>query len=283
MKCPSCENGHMKKITVKKYRAKLAGVEFDVDNARFLECDTCDEKAYDAKEIKRWEQILKQRPIFDSVVGTNHYLEAGIEVEKEENKCLREQLGLLQQELAESNAKREGLELREELYVKYTEMVSTYLYDDLEHTGYAQMQDGIYKLKKQLTAANEYDADCDGMAMKIRQLKAEIDSKDKVFEKKERIIHWLKKMRYGVQRESGITSVCDDAKDINGLIEALSQTADKKDKCEICRDWTPCRDCPYELIRTKPKCKTCGDSREVVVLYHGEREYEPCPDCNEDK
>ena len=61
MKCPMCEKGYMTKVTVIDYKAKLGGIEFDVVDAQLLRCDLCNEEAYHAKEVRRWEKILIQK------------------------------------------------------------------------------------------------------------------------------------------------------------------------------------------------------------------------------
>jgi hypothetical protein len=59
MECPTCGKGIMQKVIIKKYQAKLRNITFPVKDAEMLRCNICDEEVYSAKEIKRWESILK--------------------------------------------------------------------------------------------------------------------------------------------------------------------------------------------------------------------------------
>jgi len=50
----------MKEVVIEDYQARLKGITFPVKNAEYRECDTCGEKSYHCKEIRRWEQLLKK-------------------------------------------------------------------------------------------------------------------------------------------------------------------------------------------------------------------------------
>ena len=63
MKCPSCEEGTIEQIVVEEYIAELRGIVFLVEDAKIGKCDTCEEKIYHAKEIKRWEKLLDGKRI----------------------------------------------------------------------------------------------------------------------------------------------------------------------------------------------------------------------------
>ena len=59
MKCPMCANGTIVKLVIKNYKTKMGGKPIIVPKANIEECDTCKERLYHAKEIRRWERIAK--------------------------------------------------------------------------------------------------------------------------------------------------------------------------------------------------------------------------------
>ena len=61
MKCPYCDKGSISSKVVKEFHTKLGGIPFTVKDARIGQCDTCGKQAFDAKELKRWEQELKKQ------------------------------------------------------------------------------------------------------------------------------------------------------------------------------------------------------------------------------
>jgi putative zinc finger/helix-turn-helix YgiT family protein len=61
VKCPNCGKGEMRVESIQKYETKLRGIPFVVKDAKIAQCDTCGEQVYDAKEIKRWEEVLKKK------------------------------------------------------------------------------------------------------------------------------------------------------------------------------------------------------------------------------
>jgi len=60
-KCPICGKGEVKIESIKEFETKIRGIPIVVKDAKIAKCDACGEKIYDAKEIKRWEEILKQK------------------------------------------------------------------------------------------------------------------------------------------------------------------------------------------------------------------------------
>lgn len=58
-KCPTCGDGTMEPLVIKNYPARLSGVEFVVPEAHFKKCTKCPERTVNAREIKRWRQILQ--------------------------------------------------------------------------------------------------------------------------------------------------------------------------------------------------------------------------------
>jgi putative zinc finger/helix-turn-helix YgiT family protein len=61
VKCPNCGKGEMRVESIQKFETKLRGIPFVVKDAKIAQCDTCGEQVYDAKEIKRWEEVLKKK------------------------------------------------------------------------------------------------------------------------------------------------------------------------------------------------------------------------------
>lgn len=60
MKCPYCDEGKVTITVVPEYATQLGGVPFTVKNARIGQCDSCERKVFGAKEVKRWENDLRE-------------------------------------------------------------------------------------------------------------------------------------------------------------------------------------------------------------------------------
>ena len=58
-KCPECDTGLVSLKIIPEYPAKLNNITFTVNNALIAICDTCQHEIVSAKEIRRWEYILK--------------------------------------------------------------------------------------------------------------------------------------------------------------------------------------------------------------------------------
>ena len=83
MKCPYCDEGKVSFTVVPEYATQLGGVPFTVRNARIGQCDSCERKVFDAKEVRRWENDLREE------------LQArGTLVRAEQIRTIRESLGL---------------------------------------------------------------------------------------------------------------------------------------------------------------------------------------------
>ena len=54
-----CKPGIVTELIIPKYMARLKGIDFEVDNAKIDQCDSCGERYFHPKEIRRWEKILK--------------------------------------------------------------------------------------------------------------------------------------------------------------------------------------------------------------------------------
>ena len=83
VKCPICGKGKMILKSIPKFETKLRGIPFVVKDAKIAQCDICGEELYNAKEIKRWEEVLKKKLQAQDLLIT-HY----------EVKTLREGMGL---------------------------------------------------------------------------------------------------------------------------------------------------------------------------------------------
>lgn len=82
-KCPSCEKGKIRIEIIPEYETKLRGMPFVVKDAKIAKCDICGEELYNAKEIKRWEELLKKTLQAQNLLITPY-----------EVKTLREDMGL---------------------------------------------------------------------------------------------------------------------------------------------------------------------------------------------
>lgn len=83
VKCPSCGKGEMRIESIPEFETKLRGIPFVVKDAKIAKCDNCGEQLYNAKEVKRWEEILKMQ------------LKAqGLLISPQEIRSLREVMGL---------------------------------------------------------------------------------------------------------------------------------------------------------------------------------------------
>ena len=60
MKCHECGKGTIKNLIIKNYKARLGGVDFPVKDAKVGRCDNCNAEILYAKELKRWEKLLKE-------------------------------------------------------------------------------------------------------------------------------------------------------------------------------------------------------------------------------
>jgi len=54
--CPYCKDGILVTTIYENYCTKIRGVHFVVDKAEINVCNSCNEKIYSAKELKRWEK-----------------------------------------------------------------------------------------------------------------------------------------------------------------------------------------------------------------------------------
>ncbi len=58
--CPYCGAREMRAKTVAQYQTQIGGIPFAVKNAKMAECGNCGRKAFEAKELKRWELELRK-------------------------------------------------------------------------------------------------------------------------------------------------------------------------------------------------------------------------------
>ncbi len=89
MSCQKCKKGMFEMTVLPKFQTKLKGIPFVVEDAKVLQCPNCGEKVYDAKEMERWEQVLK-----------SHLQSTGLLITPEQVKELRDVAGLSVADLA---------------------------------------------------------------------------------------------------------------------------------------------------------------------------------------
>lgn len=89
MSCQKCKKGVFEMTVLPKFQTKLKGIPFVVEDAKFLQCPNCGEKVYDANEMERWEQVLK-----------DHLQSKGLLITSEQVKELRDVAGLSVADLA---------------------------------------------------------------------------------------------------------------------------------------------------------------------------------------
>lgn len=89
MSCQKCKKGVFEMTVLPKFQTKLKGIPFVVEDAKVLQCPNCGEKVYDAKEIERWEQVLK-----------DHLQSKGLLITSEQVREVRDVAGLSVADLA---------------------------------------------------------------------------------------------------------------------------------------------------------------------------------------
>ena len=70
--CPYCGKGKPELKVIPELETRFEGVMIKVPNAEISQCPECGEKTYHAKELKRWERIMKMK-IVERKVFENFY------------------------------------------------------------------------------------------------------------------------------------------------------------------------------------------------------------------
>lgn len=81
--CPECGKGTIEPVRFQNYKTKVKAYPFVVPEAIVGVCDTCNARAFDPRETKRWRDLFYQR-----------FEDEEIFYSREEIKALRESLGL---------------------------------------------------------------------------------------------------------------------------------------------------------------------------------------------